>query len=154
MRPSFRVARPHYGFLHTFVPSGHSMVDHTEEGNQRMTAKWSVLLTSLAVVAASTVYAQAAPRTISVSITDSGFVPSNVVALINQPVQIQVVNKGRKVHQFSIPYYRIFSRNLEPGGTSTIGFSPWTAGRFEMISDPSGADKPEFLGTFIVTDHK
>ncbi len=111
-------------------------------------------MTSLAVVAASVFPAEAAPRSITVSITDSGFVPSNVVALINQPVEIQVVNKGHKVHQFSIPYYRIFSRNLEPGGTSTIGFSPWTAGRFEMISDPSGADRPEFIGTFIVTDHK
>lgn len=97
---------------------------------------------------------QAAPRTTSVSITDHGFIPNQIIAVINQPVQIKVTNQGQKVHQFSIPYYRIYTETLRPGQSSTVGFSPWTAGRFEMTSDPSGQGKAEFSGTFIVTDQK
>jgi hypothetical protein len=96
--------------------------------------------------------AEANPRNVDVIITDHGFRPGNVLAALNQPLQIRVVNQGRKVHQFSIPYYRIYTENLAPGKVSTIGFAPWTSGRFEFISDPSGANKPEFTGWLTVVD--
>jgi heme/copper-type cytochrome/quinol oxidase subunit 2 len=98
--------------------------------------------------------AQAASRTISVSITDHGFVPNQIIALVNQPVQVKVTNQGHKVHQFSIPNFRIYTERLSPGQSSTVGFSPWTTGRFQMMSDPSGQGRAEFSGTFIVTDQK
>ncbi|MCL6549089.1 MAG: cupredoxin domain-containing protein [Alicyclobacillus sp.] len=98
-----------------------------------------------------------APRrvvTAHIAITDQGFRPNRILAVINQPVHIVVVNKGRKVHQFSIPYFRIFTENLKPGQSSDVRFSPWEPGRFDMISDPSGQNRPEFRGDFIVTDAK
>ncbi|WP_162143483.1 cupredoxin domain-containing protein [Alicyclobacillus herbarius] len=96
--------------------------------------------------------AQASPRAIQISITDHGFRPSNIVVALNQPLQIRVVNVGKKQHEFSIPYYRIYTENLAPGQVSTIGFAPWTSGRFEYISDPAGVDRPEFTGWMMVID--
>ena len=98
--------------------------------------------------------AQAATRTVNVSMTDTGFVPTTILTLINQPIQVQVTNRGTKVHQYSIPYYHIYTENLSPGRSSTIVFSPWTAGQFQMMSDPSGQNIPEFSGTFMVTESK
>lgn len=111
-----------------------------------------VMLASMLVAAPATVHASV--RTVNVTITDTAFVPNHVVALVSQPIQIKVVNRGTKVHQFSIPYYRIFTSDLNPGASSTIQFSPWQVGRFKMISDPSGQEKAELSGQFFVTDQK
>ncbi|MCF8566719.1 cupredoxin domain-containing protein [Alicyclobacillus tolerans] len=97
---------------------------------------------------------QASVRTVYISITDRGFAPNHVLTVANQPVSITVVNNGHQIHQFSIPHYRIYTENLKPGAKSNIQFSPWTVGRFEMMSDPSGKDQPEFTGQFTVTDQK
>lgn len=98
--------------------------------------------------------ASAKTRSIQISITDQGFVPSRVVAILNQQTNIHIVNQGHKVHQFSIPYYRIFTETLKPGASSDVSFSPWTAGQFDMISDPTGTNTAEFSGKFVVTDAK
>ncbi|SFU82874.1 cupredoxin domain-containing protein [Alicyclobacillus macrosporangiidus] len=98
--------------------------------------------------------AEAAARTVEIQATDQGFVPANVIAMVDQPIHLHVVNKGTRVHQFSIPFYRIFSRNLGPGEVTDIEFAPWTQGRYEMASDPGGNMSPEFRGWFIVTDQK
>lgn len=98
--------------------------------------------------------AQASTRTVQINITDRGFVPSQVVAVINQPITLRITNQGRKVHEFGLPYYRIFTPDIMPGQTSTVSFSPWTAGRFDMVSEPAEVNAPQFSGKFIVTDHK
>ncbi|KPV43414.1 cupredoxin domain-containing protein [Alicyclobacillus ferrooxydans] len=98
--------------------------------------------------------AYAGVRQVNVQITDHGFSPSVILVALNRPVQIHVVNNGHQNHQFSIPYYRIFSSDLAPGGVTNIGFSPWTEGKFQMMSDPSGLDKPEFTGQFVVVEGK
>jgi Cupredoxin-like domain len=98
--------------------------------------------------------AYAAPRTVNITLTDHGFSPNSVLAALNKPIQVHVVNRGQHTHQFSIPYYRIYSSDLGPGAATNIGFSPWTEGKFKMISDPSGQDKPEFTGQFIVLEGK
>jgi hypothetical protein len=93
-------------------------------------------------------------RSVQITITDTGFIPGKMTAVINQQFKIHVVNKGHKVHQFSIPYYRIYTRDLNPGQSSDIAFSPWTAGRFDFTSDPSGSDNPEFRGNLVVILHE
>jgi len=93
-------------------------------------------------------------RNVQIIMTDQGFAPSNVMTVINQQVNIHIINKGNKIHQFSIPYYRIFTENLKPGAASNVSFSPWESGQFDMISDPHGTGTPEFGGKFIVTDSK
>ncbi|MDQ0189567.1 cupredoxin domain-containing protein [Alicyclobacillus cycloheptanicus] len=98
--------------------------------------------------------AQPQSRTVNVTITDSGFIPNQVLALVNAPITLNITNQGHQVHEFAIPYYRIYTADLQPGQKSTVSFSPWTAGQFDMISDPSGTNQPEFTGKFIVTDQK
>lgn len=93
-------------------------------------------------------------RVVNIQLTDRGFTPSNVVAALDQPIEIHVINSGHHHHQFSIPYYRIYSRDLPPGGVTDIGFSPWSAGEFDMTSDPTGSERPEFTGHFIVLNPK
>jgi hypothetical protein len=101
-----------------------------------------------AVLTPSTAYAGS--RKVNVQLTDNGFNPSNILAVVDQPIEIHVVNTGHRDHQFSIPYYRIYSRDLSPGATTDIAFSPWTAGHFDVMSDPSGNNHAEFRGQFIV----
>ncbi|MCF8565294.1 hypothetical protein LLE49_11260 [Alicyclobacillus tolerans] len=55
------------------------------------------------------------------------------------------------MHQFSIAYYRIYTRNLSPGEASDIEFSPWTSGSFEVVSDPSGNNDAELKAQFVVS---
>ncbi|GGJ03151.1 hypothetical protein GCM10010885_10550 [Alicyclobacillus cellulosilyticus] len=109
---------------------------------------------ALAAIAPASAYAQPVERRIEIAITDQGFRPSRVTAVVNEPVFIRVVNQGTRVHQLSIPHYYIFTRNLGPGEVSTIRFTPDEAGTFDMISDPSGTETPEFTGWFVVTDMK
>ncbi len=97
---------------------------------------------------------QAAPQALIISIMDDGFSPKQVVSAVNRQVQIEVYNKGSRTHQFSIPYYRIYTENIKPGGKESISFSPATTGQFQIMSDPSGKNLPEFSGTFVVTDSK
>ncbi len=120
--------------------------------NLRLCAGTLAFLTALQSISPTVAFAK--DRSLQISITDHGFVPNSVMTVLNQQVKIHVVNNGRKVHQFSIPYYRIYTEDLNPGQTSDIAFAPWTAGRFDMTSDPSGTDNPEFKGNFNVTDHK
>ncbi|MCL6637843.1 MAG: cupredoxin domain-containing protein [Alicyclobacillus sp.] len=98
--------------------------------------------------------ANAATRQVNIQITDRGFQPGQVIAMINQPLHLHVVNRGQRIHQFSIPDYRIYSANLQPGQMTDIEFAPWTPGRFAITSDPSGNNQPEFHGWLIVTDQK
>jgi plastocyanin domain-containing protein len=103
----------------------------------------------------TSVTAEANPnRAVEITLKDEGFVPSRVYAAADKAVTLRIVNRGSKTHEFAIPYYYVFTRNLNPGDVSTVSFTPSTAGRFDMVSDPKGNDEPEFKGEFIVTDHK
>jgi Cupredoxin-like domain len=117
----------------------------------RLFGRFLVLMTTVLMSFASSCPAVfAGSRVVDVQITDNGFRPVNVLAMMNQPIEIHVTNSGHEHHQFSIPFYRIYSRELAPGSVTDIKFSPWNEGQFDMMSDPSGDNKPEFRGWFIV----
>lgn len=112
---------------------------------------WRVVSTVAAMVLISSPpSAHAVGSTVTVNISDTGFTPNRVTALVDKPVHIHVVNQGRATHQFSIPYFRIYTQNLAPGAANDVEFAPWTTGEFDMTSDPKGANKPEFQGKFVV----
>jgi plastocyanin domain-containing protein len=103
----------------------------------------------------TSVTAEANPNhSVQITLKDGGFVPNRVFAAVDKAVTIRIINRGSKIHEFAIPYYYVFTRNLNPGDETTVSFTPSTAGRFDMVSDPKGNDEPEFKGEFIVTDHK
>jgi hypothetical protein len=95
-------------------------------------------------------HAEAKGRTIEIVIDDHGFSPKQITSPLDQPVHLKILNKGKQIHEYAIPDYRIYSRNLGPGESSDIEFSPWQAGSFVMYSDPSADQAPEFSGRFIV----
>ncbi len=132
--------------------------DGNRKGNSKRhmkAARWILCSVGAAIWLLFTpLSAYAGVRQVNVQITDHGFSPRVVLVALNRPVQIHVVNNGHQTHQFSIPYYRIFSSDLAPGGVTNIGFSPWTEGKFQMMSDPSGLNKPEFTGQFVVVEGK
>lgn len=97
---------------------------------------------------------QAKARTVQVVIRDDGFTPNQILGVIHQPIHLKIQNAGHKIHEFAIPEYRVYTRNLEPGETSDIQFAPWQAGSFVMYSDPAADSHPEFSGRFIVVDEK
>lgn len=96
----------------------------------------------------------AAARVVSVTITDSGFSPSQITTLLDKPLNLRISNQGRRVHEFAIPGYYIFTQNLSAGASTTVGFTPDKPGQFTIMSDPSGNDNPEFTGKLTVTDAK
>jgi heme/copper-type cytochrome/quinol oxidase subunit 2 len=116
----------------------------------RLTAGIGTLALAATIQIIFPMHVSAINQPIQISITDEGFSPNQITATVNQEIKIHVVNRGQKAHQFSIPYYRIYTRALGSGQTSDIAFTPWTAGKFEFTSDPSGSDNPEFSGNFIV----
>lgn len=112
------------------------------------------LLLSMIVALLTTVvsvHPAKADTTVQVVITDNGFQPGVIRAALDEPLTIRVVNRGRHVHEFGIPDYRIYSANLGPGEVSTISFAPWMPGSFDIISDPSGENRPEFVARLIIT---
>jgi hypothetical protein len=114
------------------------------------------MITSLAACALTcltSMSALAAP-TVQVVVTDNGFQPSLIHGVMNRPLTIRITNRGTRIHEFGIPDYRIYTANLAPGETSTVSFSPWMAGDFQIVSDPSGENRPEFVGILRVTDQK
>ncbi|GMA60277.1 cupredoxin domain-containing protein [Alicyclobacillus fastidiosus] len=95
---------------------------------------------------------EAKDQNVTVVITDHGFSPNKLTELLHHPVHLHIENKGKELHEFAIPEYRIYTRTLGPGETSDVEFSPWQAGSFVMYSDPKADSHPEFEGRFIVTD--
>lgn len=87
---------------------------------------------------------------IDINIRDDGFSPNQLIDTIHHPIHLRIHNRGHQVHEFAIPEYRIYTRNLGPGETSDIEFSPWESGSFVMYSDPEADSHPEFAGRFIV----
>lgn len=86
----------------------------------------------------------------TITMTDQGFSPSRLDVQNETPVHLHIINEGRRWHQFSIPKFRIYTRNLEPGATSDVEFTPSSSGQFVIMSDPSGNDNPEFYGKITV----
>lgn len=123
-----------------------------------MQYKW--ISSALAATICATTFASAVPLVqggvtdIQVEIRDNGFAPSRITTTLNQPIHLRIHNSGHHIHEFSIPQYRIYTRTLRPGETSDVQFSPWQPGSFDMYSDPSTDDQPEFGGKFIVANGK
>lgn len=105
---------------------------------------------SLMFVCPEFVDASERTQTIHIHLSDHAITPHIVKVPLNKPIHIVVQNDGRQIHEFAIPEFRIYTRNLMKGETSDIQFEPWEKGTFQMSSDPDGSTNPEYLGTFEV----
>lgn len=114
---------------------------------------WGIMATTLSLIPwphTANASVSSSDKPIPIIIRDDGFSPNEITDSIHKSIHLKIINRGRHIHEFAIPEYRIYTRNLHPGETSDIQFSPWQAGSFVMYSDPASDNHPEFSGRFIV----
>lgn len=83
-------------------------------------------------------------------IADSGIQPSTLSSQKDEALQLTIVNHGTKTHNFVIPDFYIFTQNLRPGETVSVGFTPDKTGSFPYYSDTGGKPEPGLRGTLTV----
>ena len=86
----------------------------------------------------------------TIMITKGGFVPNKLTCKQGDTVSLVVRNTDNKVHNFTIPDYHIFSRDLQKDEFSTIEFKAIKKGSFSFVSDTPGYPENGFNGTLEV----
>jgi len=106
-----------------------------------------ISVTAVFVATASPVWAQ---TRVQVVLLDGRIQPASMTATERQPLHIDVVNRGLKVHNFVIPDFYVFTSNLNPGERTSIEFRPTKAGSFRYYSDKNGVPEKGMEGTLKV----
>jgi len=91
-----------------------------------------------------------AQTTLQVSLQDSSIRPTQIVTAKGEVVSLTVVNQGKKVHNFVVPDFYIFTQNLNPGEQVKLSFTPDKTGAFPYYSDTGGKPEPGVRGTMRV----
>ncbi|MCU1450678.1 MAG: cupredoxin protein [Acidimicrobiales bacterium] len=114
--------------------------------------KSSSSATTEATTAASTgTTTQAPPQqsgALSVVTQDFMFVPASLDAKVGQAVTVTIKNEGKAEHNFSITSLNV-NKDLAPGKTETVTFTPKTAGDLQYFCEYHKASK-NMVGTLTV----
>ena len=85
---------------------------------------------------------QAAVSKITMIATEFAFSPSQFTVKAGEPVTVTLENNGAYPHNFTVSDLNIKTPNVEPGGKTTITFTPTKTGTYTFIcSVPGHADK-------------
>jgi plastocyanin len=107
---------------------------------------------SSATTAASTATTtQAAPQqsgSLTVQTEDFKFVPNTLSAKVGQQVTVNLKNAGQAEHNFSITALGV-NKDLKPGETATVTFTPKSEGNVEFFCEYHKASK-NMVGTLTV----
>lgn len=90
-------------------------------------------------------------QTTQVALQDGSIVPSQLRGVVGKPVSLNITNRGKKVHNFVIKDFYIFSQNLTPGQSTSVGFTPDKTGAFPFWSDTGGKPEAGMRGTITIT---
>jgi len=110
----------------------------------------------LAIIGASTLFfsalalPEAQARVNEIIITDGAIEPSYMQGNKGQKLEIRVVNRGTKVHNFVLPDFYIFTQNLKPGESSSASFVPDKIGNYPYFSDAGGQPEPGLAGKLSI----
>jgi plastocyanin len=108
--------------------------------------------TSSATTEASTATTAQPPAqqsgTLSLATQDFMFVPATLTAKVGQPVTVTIKNEGKAEHNFSISSLNV-NKDLSPGTTETVTFTPKAAGNIEFFCEYHKASKG-MVGTLTV----
>jgi plastocyanin len=114
--------------------------------------KSSSSATTAATTGASTATtAQAAPQqsgSLTVQTEDFKFVPNTLSAKVGQQVTVSLKNAGQAEHNFSITSLGV-NKDLKPGETATVTFTPKSEGGVEFFCEYHKASK-NMVGTLTV----
>lgn len=86
----------------------------------------------------------------TIMITKDGFVPNKLTCKQGDTVSLVIRNTDGKSHNFTLPDYHIFSRDLQKDEVSTIEFKAIKQGTFAFMSDTPGYPENGFNGTLEV----
>jgi len=82
---------------------------------------------------------------VTIDLTDSNFMPSDITIPANAEVHFILHNVGTKAHNFSIPIIHV-SADVDPGQTKEVTVAV-VAGDYQFVSTINGATEPGFFGT-------
>ena len=71
---------------------------------------------------------------------------------MDQDVKIVIVNKGAHVHNFVLPAFYIYTQNLQPNASTSVGFRPDKTGLYPFFSDTGGSPEAGLSGQIHVHD--
>lgn len=87
---------------------------------------------------------------IQVSLQDFKFAPATITVQRGTPVTLSLKNDGAVAHDLAIEDLGVASELLRPGQSSTLTFTPNTAGEFEIICTEPGHLASGMRATLIV----
>lgn len=85
-----------------------------------------------------------------ITITDEGYTPNHISARSDEEVHISIHNKGTRIHNFILPAFYIYTRNLDVNDSTSVGFTPDKTGTFSFYSDAGGTKEPGISGQIEV----
>jgi plastocyanin len=92
----------------------------------------------------------AAQRVHAITISNSGFLPSQLICHQGDLVSLMVVNTDTRPHNLVIEELQVSSANLKPSQSATLQFSAAKKGRFTFFSSAPGYPESGYRGVLIV----
>lgn len=89
-------------------------------------------------------------RAQTVTITNAGFVPNQLLFQEGDRISLMLVNSDSRPHNLVIGALKAFSANLQPNQSTTMEFAVEKKGTFDFISDSPGYPEAGYHGKLIV----
>jgi plastocyanin len=89
-------------------------------------------------------------RVQAITISNSGFLPSQLICHQGELVSLMVVNTDTRPHNLVIEELQVSSTNLKPSQSTTVQFIAAKKGRFTFLSSAPGYPESGFRGVLIV----
>jgi uncharacterized cupredoxin-like copper-binding protein len=91
-----------------------------------------------------------APLVVNLKAEDIKYDATTLTAKVGQPVTVNIQNTGALEHSFVIDQFSVKLEHIQAGQTSTITFTPTTAGTYEFYCDVPGHKDAGMKGTLTV----
>jgi plastocyanin len=92
----------------------------------------------------------ASQRVQTITISNSGFLPSQLICHQGDLVSLMVVNTDTRPHNLVIEELQVSSTNLKPSQSTTLQFTAAKKGRYTFISSAPGYPESGYRGVLIV----
>lgn len=87
---------------------------------------------------------------VTVTATEFKFDPSQITVEKGQRVEVAFQNKGGVTHNFTIPDLNVKSKDIAPGQTDRVEFTPDRSGTFKIVCTIPGHEEAGMVGQLIV----
>ncbi len=98
----------------------------------------------------SSATSSASGQSIQVSLADFKFAPATITVKRGTPVTLSLKNDGAVAHDLAIEDLGVASELVRPGQSSSVTFTPNTAGQFDIICTEPGHLASGMKATLIV----